>query len=336
MKYINKTSISTPYFSSLNEYIDNMREVVSASAAASYVICNDQVVNEWYSGQHDFSLNSRKVDEKSRFNIASVRKTYLGLVVSVAVYEGEIKSIDDPILDYGLPLANLDDNTDEEVTIRHLLTHTHGLTNQGTGAFPAGTDWNYKNVGVNLLVQMIQNVYNKPLAQIVKEKIFNPYGFVETGWEQHHKEDLVWLNEQYSGDKGNDPNLFVSTRELALWGYLHLSKGNLKGKQNLPPIIFEQSTSIVSPITLKPESPRNGFFWWVKDIHRDNSEMGHELPVGSYQSLGVTGCACLVIPQYNTVAVKMLNQTVPNPAQYDYVQDIQTFGNMVLEGIKQI
>jgi len=43
------------------------------------------------------------------------------------------------------------------------------------------------------------------------------------------------------------------------------------------------------------------------------------------------GNAVLVIPERNTVAVRMLNQTVRNPAGYDYVRDIQTFGNMVLK-----
>ncbi|GIP18084.1 hypothetical protein J40TS1_37260 [Paenibacillus montaniterrae] len=59
------------------------------------------------------------------------------------------------------------------------------------------------------------------------------------------------------------------------------------------------------------------------------TELGDKLPIGSYQSLGITGCACLVIPELNVVAARMYNQTKPNPAGYDYLADIKTFGNMV-------
>ncbi|GIP36513.1 hypothetical protein J2TS4_57230 [Paenibacillus sp. J2TS4] len=51
------------------------------------------------------------------------------------------------------------------------------------------------------------------------------------------------------------------------------------------------------------------------------------------QSLGIYGNALLVIPEYNVVAVRMLNQTERNPASYNYLRDIQTFGDMVLERI---
>ncbi|MFD7521045.1 hypothetical protein [Paenibacillus chitinolyticus] len=37
------------------------------------------------------------------------------------------------------------------------------------------------------------------------------------------------LNEAYSSEEGTDINLFVSARELASWGQLHLSKGMWNG-----------------------------------------------------------------------------------------------------------
>jgi CubicO group peptidase (beta-lactamase class C family) len=69
----------------------------------------------------------------------------------------------------------------------------------------------------------------------------------------------------------------------------------------------------------------------VQDKPRPLSELGNELPKGSYQSLGFYGNAVLVIPEYNIVAVRMLNQIEPEPAEYDYLKDIQSFGNLVLK-----
>jgi CubicO group peptidase (beta-lactamase class C family) len=65
----------------------------------------------------------------TQFHVASVKKSYIGFAVAYAVYYGYIKSIDDLVLKY---LPTLDESTWDGTTIRHLLTHTHGLsqTNQ--------------------------------------------------------------------------------------------------------------------------------------------------------------------------------------------------------------
>ncbi|SYX83270.1 hypothetical protein [Paenibacillus alvei] len=147
---------------------------------------------------------------------------------------------------------------------------------------------------------------------------------------------MVWLDEVYTDDQGNNGNLFVSARELARWGQLHLDKGMYKGTRIVPTEVFELAISICTPPQLEPHLPRNGFFWFVQDIPRAASELGDQLPGGSFQSLGITGCACLVIPKYQTVAVRMYNQQGGNPAEYDYLKDIRTFGTMVCTAIKQM
>jgi CubicO group peptidase (beta-lactamase class C family) len=182
-----------------------------------------------------------------------------------------------------------------------------------------------------LLIEIVQKVFDQPLSRVIEENLFLPYGFTETGWRKERTDQLVWLNETYVGDQGSEANLFVSTRELGYWGYLHLTKGNYQGKQILPKSIFEQSVRIISPSKLNKSLPRNGFFWWVQDRPRPISELGGHLPKGSYQSLGLYGNAVLVIPEYNVVAVRMLNQTERNPLGYDYLKDIQNFGNRVLK-----
>ncbi|MGF9697883.1 serine hydrolase domain-containing protein [Paenibacillus sp. MABNR03] len=307
--------------------------MLTATAAATCIIHHDQIVNEWYSGVHNDSQGSRLVDEESQFHVASIRKTYLGLVISLALYEGKISSIDDVVADY---LDDTDTKVLGDTTIRHLLTHTHGLGDLHHRLFLPGTDWKYNNVGVNLLIKIIRKLYHMPLSQLLEERVFSPMGFSQTGWRKERNEKLIWLNEQYNDDQGDEANLFVSTRELAYWGYLHLKKGVIHGKQILPREVFEQATTIISPPDLEQPLPRNGFFWFVQDEPRARTELGDDLPTGSFQSLGVTGCACLVIPKYRTVAVRMYNQTGPNPVGYDYLEDIKTFGNLVSKYVEDL
>lgn len=323
---LNLEKVETIVFRELNDYVLSVKKLIAATAAATCILHKDQIVNEWYSGTHGHIENSRPVDGESQFNVGSVRKTYLGFAISLALYEGKIKSMDDPAASY---LDKLDNAALSDITIRHLLTHTHGMASLDTRLFTPGTDWGYNNVGVNLLIKIIQHLYEAPLAQLLEERVFNAMGLTNTGWRKEQTEKLVWLNEHYDSDRGDAANLFVSAKELAYWGYLHLNKGAVNGKQMLPAEVFEQATTIISPSSLRQPLPRNGFFWFVQDEPRSLTELGDKLPKGSYQSLGITGCACLVIPELNVVAARMYNQTKPNPAGYDYLADIKTFGNMV-------
>ncbi|TMV50094.1 beta-lactamase family protein [Paenibacillus mesophilus] len=327
---LSSTSLHAHAFTELNEHVFRTKRLVSASAASILVILNGRIVNESYCGYHDHPEDSRPIDAESRFNVASIRKTYLGLAVSLALYEGKIKSINDYIVEY---LDGLDPAVFGSTTIRHLLTHTHGLQGSHQRIFAPGTNWKYNNAGVNLLIKLIHNVFGQPLSHVLEDQVLNPYGFKETGWEKQKTEKLVWLNESYPGDQGGEANLFVSTRELAYWGYLHMKKGRIRERQALPASIFEQAVSIATPAGLDDSLPRNGFFWWVQDRPRPASEMGSRLPVGSFQSLGLYGNAVVVIPEYDAVAVRMLNQTGPNPPGFDYLQDIQSFGNAVCSAI---
>ncbi|GAK43358.1 hypothetical protein TCA2_5854 [Paenibacillus sp. TCA20] len=317
-------------FYELNDHVEEIRNQISASGSSVLVMQNNQIVNECYSGYHDKSPNSRSIDEDSQFNVASIRKTYLGLAISLALYEGKIRSIDDYIVDY---LEDTNVKVIHNTTIRHILTHTHGLQGPNERLFPPGTDWKYNNAGVNLLIRIVQNVFNQSLAQVLRDRVFASYGFMNTDWIHKKNDKLVWVNEEYSSNDGSEANLFVNTRDLAKWGNLFLNKGKYKGEQILPRLIFEQAVSIVTPSQLDEALPRNGFFWWVKDMNRPVSELGYDLPRGSYQLFGFFGNAVLVIPEYHVVVVRMLNQLGPNPPGYDYIQDIRKFGDLVLKCI---
>ncbi|WP_420869608.1 serine hydrolase domain-containing protein [Cohnella ginsengisoli] len=323
-------ALNENHFDSLNQTVLEIQNLVSSSAAAVLIIQNGVVVNEWYSGRHDHSEQSRKVDAKSQFNIGSIRKTYLGFAISLALQEGRLKGLDDFVSNY---LDDVDDSVITGTTIRHLLSHTHGLYEPLKRMFPAGTNWKYNNAGVNLLISIVQKVFDRPLASVINDEVLRRYGLTETGWRKEQSENLVWVNETYSGEHGGEANLFASTRDLAYWGYLHLTKGSYQGDQLLPKTIFQRAVEITTPSSLDDTLPRNGFFWWVQDRPRSMSELGQQLPKGSFQSLGIFGNALLVIPEYNVVAVRMLNQIERNPEGYNYLKDIQNFRNKVLECI---
>lgn len=107
------------HFDCLNQYIFEIQNLISASAASVLIIQNGVIINEWYSGSHDRTAHRRKVDAKSQFNIASIRKTYLGFAISLALFEGRIKNLNEYVSNY---LDDVDENVIAGTTIRHLLT----------------------------------------------------------------------------------------------------------------------------------------------------------------------------------------------------------------------
>ncbi|MCP1311483.1 serine hydrolase domain-containing protein [Paenibacillus tyrfis] len=271
---------------------------------------------------------------ESQFNVGSIRKTYLGLAISLLVEQGLIKSIDEEIGDY------LDEykGVANGITLRHLLTHTHGLNKQAeelSREFQPGENWAYRNLGITMLFELVSNLSRKSLSTFMRENVFEIYKLNETGWRTEFHEELIynyykdkdpWVGPNNS-DAGDQSNLFVSARDLAMWGYIHLKKGRLNGKQLLPPSVFERVTSLATPGTVPLHLPRNGYIWWLQSDTPLN-QIGECLPSSSYQILGITGCACLVILEYDAVVVRMYNQ-LANTGEYDYLKDIRQFGNLV-------
>ncbi|MBP3951706.1 serine hydrolase domain-containing protein [Bacillus suaedae] len=326
-------------FTLVLEHINNTFNQVACSGSALVIIHNDSIVLEEYIGKQSKEPDARTVQQDTQFHVASVRKSYIGFAVAFAVHNRYIQSIDDLVLNY---LPELDGAIWKGTTIRHLLTHTHGLNGKGDGTYreyPVGQNWTYRQVGVEALTKIVKRVTEKTISEIIHEQVFTPLGFHQSDWYAQknnklvdliHREEEVHALETSESVDGTKMNMYVSARELAFWGYFHLKQGNLNGKQIVPIEIIQLATSLQSPHTLAGDLPRNGFLWFVQGIPAKKSEIGQTVPLGSYQILGYTTVTLLVIPQENIVAVRMFN-SVGSPEGYDYLADVRSFGDRVME-----
>lgn len=324
-------------FNSVVSHVKNTYELVDGSGAAVVIIQNDEIVTEDYWGKQSKANNDRNIQEDTQFHVASVRKSYIGFAVANAVHNGYIDSIDDPVVKY---LPSFKTKLSHTTTLRHILTHTHGLNSiegEIQREFTSGQNWAYRGIGIDMLTQIVENTTGKSVAEIVSEQVFHPLNFKETGWYGELNENLVdvirksndpswYTSKSTAGDK---MNMYVSARELAKWGYLHLKQGYINGKQVVSSEIINLATSLQSPKSIDPELPQNGFLWFVKDLPANRSEIGALVPKGSYQILGYTGVSILVIPQYDVVAVRAFN-SFGSPSGFDYLKDIRTFGDAVM------
>ncbi len=81
--------------------------------------------------------------------------------------------------------------------------------------------------------------------------MFKPANFQETGWRVQRDENLVdvvndpnedAISEIGTVDDGIEKKLFVSTREFAQWGNLHLNQGMIDDKQIVPKEVIKIAT----------------------------------------------------------------------------------------------
>ncbi len=324
----------SPAYDELISYVERINRSNGGTSCGLFVIRNDQVVAEHYRGV----AGTRPTEADSQYNVASVRKSYLGWAAAWALHDGAIRSFDDPILNY--ITANEEDRVAlDGVTIRHLLTHTHGINLDDNGRltriFNPGLAWDYNNLGIDLLCDLLQQATGSSIAEMLDTRVFQPMGFTETKWHTAPTEKLVPVVGDHGSaiildprDDGSGGNLFVSARELAYWGYLHLKLGRVNGKSIVPESVVRTAISVQTPTSLPAMYPRNGCLWLLKKGEAAECLIGQDVPKNSYKIVGIYGPLVLVVPELDLVVVRMANR-VGNygDAKGTYIDYLKEFSN---------
>lgn len=332
-------------FNTVLQNVRNSANQLDCTGAGVMVFHQGNVMLEEYWGTHSKKADARLIQADTQFHIASVRKSYIGFAIAFAVHHEMISSIDEPITAY---LPECREARYENVTIRHLLTHTHGLhkvKGKVIKEFEAGTKWAYRGIGIELLTKIVKKATGKDIAAILQEHLFNPLRLHETGWYGemkdnfveviHSPDDPAWYTS--TNTDGSQMNMYVSIRDLAAWGQLHLNKGKWNGQQMINEEILQMATALQTPSSLPDYYPQNGYLWFVQKeqgLSSERMEISPIIPAGAYQLLGYTGVTLLVIPQYEVVAVRAFN-SFGSPVGYDYLEDVRSFGSAVMEWIKE-
>jgi CubicO group peptidase (beta-lactamase class C family) len=118
------------------------------------------------------------------FQIGSISKSMTSAVIHQLAAEGRLglaQRVSDILPAIPLPTGN-------PVTVQHLLDHAAGLADSPPlfapgglwTAYAPGAHWHYSNAGYEILGKIAEHVGSKPLAQLLKERIFTPLGMART------------------------------------------------------------------------------------------------------------------------------------------------------------
>jgi len=147
------------------------------------------------------------VEPDTKFRIGSITKQFTAALVLQLVHEGKLK-LDGKVTDY---LPDYRKDTGGRVTVHQLLNHTSGIPSytglpnffnevsrdpyavadfvtkyaSGDLEFEPGTKFSYNNSGYFLLGAIIEKVTGKPYHAALRERILDPLGMKDTGYDLH-------------------------------------------------------------------------------------------------------------------------------------------------------
>ncbi len=133
----------------------------------------------WVEGFGEANSFTRKpVTGDTIFDVASISKAITAYAVLGLVERG-VLSLDEPVHQYlSQPWLPPSDYA-EQITLRQLLSHTSGLTNQVNPvnksiAYPPGERFEYSGVGFIYLQEVMEQATGKSLEQLAQELVFEP------------------------------------------------------------------------------------------------------------------------------------------------------------------
>jgi len=213
----------------------------------------------------------------------SVSKSFTSACIGIALKQGFIKSIDEPIFPYFNEYAKYFDAAKRKITIRNLLTMTSGLewdekisyldsdnseTQMDRSDDPIsfilsrkliskpGTVWNYSGAIAKLLGEIIRKTTGERLDKYAEKNLFAPLGIRKYTWDSMpYNKNLIaaaW-------------GLRLRSRDLAKFGLLYMNYGKW-GKVQVVDTNWVKH-SLNSEVSRPPENPYitagYGFQFWI-------------------------------------------------------------------------
>lgn len=268
-----------------------------SGTVAFLVIRNDSILYDHYSNGHEAKAISASF---------SMAKSVVSMLFGIAMAEGKIKSVDEPVTNY---LPELKENGFEKVKLEHLLQMTSGLHYTESYYSPfsdaakqyyglnlrkhalksklkhdPGTVFDYTSGTTQLLGLVVERaIAPKTLTEYLQEKVWNPAGMNSGGsWSTDQKEKA--MEKVFCC-------LNATAEDFARLGLVYLQNGAPDGKRIVPEDWVRQSTKVDS---------LNGSVWFYQYQWWIGSKTD-----GDYYMNGHLGQFVYVYPDKNLILVRL-------------------------------
>jgi CubicO group peptidase (beta-lactamase class C family) len=295
------SSPNTVTHASFNELL------ISTQTTAFLIIKDDQLIYEnYFNGYKRDSINTS----------FSVAKSFVSALVDIAIDEGLINSVDDPITNY-IPELKDKDSRYSAIAIKNLLSMASGLRyveektpfsddaktyydpNLRAVALSAvieeepGKTFHYNNYNYLLLGIILERATGMPVAKYMEERLWKRLGMeAPASWS---------LDSEASGFEKMESGINARAIDFAKFGKLYLNNGSNWNRQQ---IISEKwvKTSTNANSSTDPSSEYQ-YGWWIhppqESVAGNNNNNHHH-----FYAAGNFGQFIYIVPEEKLVIVR--------------------------------
>jgi CubicO group peptidase (beta-lactamase class C family) len=239
----------------------------------------------------------------------SVAKSFLSTLVGIAIDEGVIESVEDPVTTYVPELVERDQRF-ARITLRDLLTMSSGLRYWDTDLpwpwaddtytyygvdlrevalskteieRPPGEEWHYNNFNPLLLGLVLERATGMSVSEFMATRLWQPLGA---------EADATWnLDSERSRFEKLESGINATAADYARFGLLYLHGGEWDGARIVSEEWVRAATRNDTPTN---PAPHYQYFWWI-DLERP----------GRFYALGDYGQYVYVAPDADAVVVRL-------------------------------
>jgi len=274
----------------------------------------------------------------SHSNIFSATKSIVSLLIGIAIDEGKIKSVDEPIGNY---LTEFSTDERGKITIKELLTMSSGLDWNETYSSPTsittkayygknlrevstdqqliekpGVRFRYQSGNTQLLAFIVEEATGETISKYAERKLWKPMNAVKPA---------LWSVDKKDGDEKSFCCFNTNARDAARFGQLVLNKGQWNGQQLVSENYITDATQAASFLLNEEKSSAldcYGYQYWVLPYKGMNIPYmrGHRgqyiyaiaeknavvVRLGKQKDKEKQGQITMDIPKYVDIALKIL------------------------------
>ena len=250
--------------------IDQLDQWLADHATSAFLVL--------HKGEVIYERHFQAPEEVPMHKAFSMTKSFLSLLIGISIERGEIKSVDDLVIEY---VPEIDQEGSEGLTIRHLLMNMAGF------AYPRGlTPWNIRTrmyytydvrnvlegadfnrqpglifvpeeLSPLLLNWILERATGKKFIDILQERLWNPMGMQYPA--------IANIDSVESDFAKVESGLVAHVRDLAKLGLLVNNQGRVGSNQLVPSHWMQESTLGGSDAYNKVQ---HKYLWW--NLEREN------------------------------------------------------------------
>ena len=224
-------------------------------------------------------------------DVASIQKSVVSVLVGIAQERG-LLNIDDKVSEYlGRGWSAAAAEQEQNITIRHLLTMTSGLSVRGVFDAPAGTKWAYNTQIYARTVDVLERASGLDRHELTRQWLTQPLGMAHSKWISRGPKAI------------NAFGFATSARDLARFGLLMLAEGSWSGTA----VFNDQQYRRDATSSSQTLNPSYGYLWWV-NRNRFDGTINPRLdtaPIDLIAANGARNKHVYIVPSLNLVVTRI-------------------------------